>query len=119
MLMKFTRPVAAALIGALAITSLNLTPVQAASAKRHDQVQAANTAAATTDLSARRYSRGNAAVLGAVVGLFGTIAAIAAADRYRNGYYDGGPYYGRGYGAPYAYAPAYPSRTWRWNRHHH
>ena len=51
MLMKFTRPVAAALIGALAITSLNLTPVQAASAKRHDQVQAANTAAATTDLA--------------------------------------------------------------------
>jgi hypothetical protein len=106
--MNFNRTVAAALTGALALTSLNMTPAQAGSAKP----QVAN-AATTTDLSARRYRGGNnAAVVGAVVGLFGTIAAIAAAERYREGYYyRGSPYYGSyGYARPYGYAPVYRYR---------
>ena len=49
----------------------------------------------------RHYHRGNAAVAGAVLGMFGTIAALAAADSYRDRYYGGG------YDGPYAYGPAY------------
>lgn len=68
---------------------------------------------------ARHYhrGRGNAAVAGAVVGLFGTIAALAARDAYRDRYY-GDPYYG---GSPYAYyPPVYRYRHWhRHWRHHH
>lgn len=60
----------------------------------------------------RHYHRGNAAAVGAVIGLFGTIAAIAAADSYRERYYDGG-YYGPGYG----YAPNYGYRRWHHHRH--
>jgi hypothetical protein len=71
----------------------------------------------------RHYHRGNAAAVGAVVGLFGVIAAAAAADSYRDryygGYYGGGPYYGAyGYGPAYGYAPYYGGyrhhrRHWR------
>lgn len=62
-----------------------------------------------------RHHRGNAAAVGAVVGLFGTIAALAAADSYRDRYYyGGGPYYGA-YGPGYGYAPRYYYR----HRHHH
>jgi hypothetical protein len=53
-------------------------------------------------------------VLGAVAGLFGTIAVLAARDRYERHYgygYYGGPYARPYYGpAPYAYRyrPYYP-----------
>ena len=60
----------------------------------------------------RHYNRGNAAALGAVVGLFGVIAAAAAADSYRERNY--GPYAN---GPGYGYAPYYSHR--RWHRHHH
>jgi len=108
---KIRGSIVAALVAALAMTSLNLGTAQAASGKQQ-QAQPAG----TIDLSARRRShRGNAAALGAVIGVFGAIAAIAAADRYRDGYYYGDPYYGGyGYGAPYGYAPAY-----RYGHHHH
>lgn len=52
--------------------------------------------------SAHHYRHyGNAAVMGAVLGMFGTIAALAAADRYRD------DDYAYGYGGPYYYAPGY------------
>lgn len=60
----------------------------------------------------RHYHRGNAAAVGAVIGLFGTIAAIAAADSYRDRYY--GPY---AYGPGYGYAPYYGHRRWHSHRH--
>jgi hypothetical protein len=44
---------------------------------------------AKIDFSARRrhYRLGNAAALGAFIGVFGTIATIAAANSYRDDYY--------------------------------
>ncbi len=64
----------------------------------------------------RHYHRGNAAAVGAVVGLFGVIAAAAAADSYRDRYsYGGGPSYG-GYGPGYGYAYA-PRYGYRHHRH--
>jgi len=73
---------------------------------------------------ARHWHRANAAVLGAVAGLFGTIAVIAATQRYRDAYYDCydcyGPY--TYYPTPYAYGPAYGYGGWHhWHRHrwHH
>ena len=63
----------------------------------------------------RHHSRANAAAVGAVIGLFGTIATLAARDSYRDRYYyGGGPYY---YGAPYAYYP--PVYRYGHHRHHH
>ena len=107
------RSVAAALAGAIALTTLNLAPAQAASTKG---VQASAT---TTTISARRHwHHGNGAALGAVAGMFGLIAGLAAADAYRNDYYGyyGPAYYGYpspyyGYYGGYAYAPHY--RYWR------
>ena len=118
MTMRFhpRRTMAAALAAAVTLTSLNLTPAQAAAPKSTDQSQVTQSTAATTEFSARRrWHRGNTAALGAVIGMFGAIAAIAAADRYRNRYYYGDPYYGGyGYGGSYGYAPGY-----RYGHHHH
>jgi hypothetical protein len=84
---------AAAIAGILALSAIGLTPAEA-----------------------HRWYRGDAAVLGAVAGLFGTIAVLAARDQYRD-YYGCygcyGPYYG--YSRPYAYAPGYRY----WGHHHH
>lgn len=86
---KFKSSVAAVLAAALVLSSISFESAQARSRHYH-------------------HSRANAAVAGAVIGLFGAIAAAAAADSYRHryyGYYDGGPYYGY---AP----PVYPHRHW-------
>ena len=107
------RSIVGAVAAALVLTSLGLGPAQAAAAKSPGQPQVAQ-AGTTTDFSARRWHRGNRAALGAVVGVFGAIAALAAADQYRNGYYYGDPGYGYGYG--YGYAPGY--RYGRWHHHH-
>jgi hypothetical protein len=116
---QYSRPVAAALVAALALTSINIVPAQAASGNSR-QPHAAQAQATTSDFSARRrhYRRGNAAALGAVLGVFGAIASIAAADQYRNNYYYGDPGYGA-YGAPYGYAPAYRFGGYWHHRHHH
>jgi hypothetical protein len=108
--LKTSRVVAAALAGALALTSLDIVPAKAAGPS-----QTAQSNSGTVEMSARRHwHRGNAAVLGAVAGLFGTIAVLAANDRYRDDYY-GAPYYGPyGYGGPY-YAPY---RYHYWHHHH-
>lgn len=98
------RSMAVALAAAVTLTSLNLTPALAAAPKASGSEFSQVTI--TTDFSARRrhYRRGNAAALGAFMGVFGTIAAIAAANQYRDDYYYGdpyyygpGPYYGGGY----------------------
>lgn len=108
---KTSRVAAAMLTAALALTSLNIVPAKAAGPS-----PAAQGNAGTVEMSARRHWRhGNAAVLGAVAGLFGTIAVLAANDRYQDGYYYGSPYYGPyGYGGPY-YAPY---RYHYWHHHH-
>ena len=59
---------------------------------------------------------GQFALLGAVVGMFGVIAGLAAADRYGDNYYyygyDDGPYYAPYgyYGGSYGYAPGFRFR---------
>ena len=92
---KIRGSIVVALAAAVALTSFNLSPAQAAP---KNTPQVAN--AVTTDFSARRYRhRGNNAAALAMFGIVaGTIAAAAAADRYNDGYYYGG--YG---GGPYAY----------------
>lgn len=110
---KFRNSVAAALIGAVALTSFNLAPAQAASTKAPQA-----TGSATTDFSARRYRhRGNNAAALAMFGLVaGGIAAAVAADRYNDGYYyGGGPYYGGpSYGGGYYRGGGYGG----WHHHH-
>jgi hypothetical protein len=85
----------AALAGVIAFSAIGLSPAEA-----------------------RQWHRDDAAVLGAVAGIFGTIAVLAARDRYRDDYYGcygcGGPSYGY-YQGPYAYAPGYRYHGW----HHH
>lgn len=71
------RALAVAVAAAVALTTVSLTPAQAG-------------------------RRGDAAMAGAVIGLFGTIAAIAAANAARDRYYDG-----YGYAPAYGYGPVY------------
>jgi hypothetical protein len=120
------RSLAAALTGALAMSAISLAPAEAASAKSGVRAKQG----AITFSARRRHNPGGAIVLGAVAGLFGTIAALAARDRYYDEYYGPYPYY---YGAPrqYYYAPAYPRYRhhraapvrqfggWHGHRHHH
>ena len=98
---------ALALTAAVALTSLNLAPAQAAASKASGQQVTENTG---IDFSARRRHRGNRAALGAAIGVFGAIAAIAAAERYRDRHYYDDRYYYRpySYGGPYSYGPVYP-----------
>ncbi len=114
------RSMALPLAAAMTLTSLDLAPAYAAASKGQQAIQ--NT---STDFSARRRRHsGNRAALGAVIGMFGTIAAIAAANEYRDRYYYygdpydygpypyyGGPYYGYGWGGGYRY--------YRGSGHHH
>ncbi len=95
----FRSSLAVALAAAVTVTSFGLTPAQAAP-KQTPQATHQLSKSVTTDISARRRYRGNnnAAAL-AMFGLVaGGIAAMAANDRYNDGYYGGGPYYGGGYG---------------------
>jgi hypothetical protein len=96
---RFSGSVAAALAIAVAVTSLDIAPAQAAP-KKSGQSQATQSTAAETDFSARRRWHGGS-----------TIAALAAADQYRNGYYYGDPGYGYGYAPGYTYG--------HWHHHHH
>jgi hypothetical protein len=78
---------------------------------RHGAIAAATAAAialsslAVSPASARPYYHrnvGGAVVLGAVAGLFGTIATLAARDHYER-HYGYGPYYAPPPPAPYGY----------------
>jgi hypothetical protein len=103
------RAVATAAVAAIALTSMAFTPATAAPVANHQSA-----ASQVTDFSAQRrvhhryyrHNRGaDRAVLGAVAGLFGTVATLAARDRYERHYgygYYGGPYYAP---PPYAYGP--------------
>jgi hypothetical protein len=66
--------------------------------------------------------RGDRAFLGAVAGVFGAVATIAAANAARDRYYDGGYYDdGPGYAAPVygpAYGPAHRPGFHRWHHRH-
>jgi hypothetical protein len=78
------RAIAAATAAAIALTSLAATPASARPYYHHRGI-------------------GGAAVLGAVAGLFGTIATLAARDHYERQYgYGYGPYYAPP-PAPYGY----------------
>lgn len=128
---RSSRSIAVALTAAVALTSLDLAPASAASVAGGTQA----TKTATIDLSARRrhLRRGDALMLGAIAGVFGAIAATAAANRHRERYYyyaepyDEGPYYNAPYGyrapyaaAPYAYsAPRFSGKPIRFHGHHH
>ncbi len=112
MSLKCNRAIAAAAAAAIALTSVSFSPAMAAPVSKQQTV-----ASGDLEVSAqrRRHYRGNndRAVLGAMLGIFGTVAALAAADRYRDrgyyggpGYYGGGPYYAPpayGYHGPYGY----------------
>jgi len=106
MRIKSNRAIAAATAAAIALTSLSVVPAMAAPASDHRAVAAAR----DTDFSAarRRFTRGDRIFLGAVAGVFGTIATLAARDRYYR-HYGYGPYYGPPaapygyYGGPYGY----------------
>jgi hypothetical protein len=87
--------IAAALAAAVAITTVSMTPAQAR-------------------------SRGDALMLGAIAGLFGTIATIAAAKAARDRYYDYDYYDRPAYGPVYAAPPVYvPRHHPHWGGHHH
>jgi hypothetical protein len=103
------RAIAAAAAVVIALTSFEIAPAMAASpqSKRPE----AATHIDGLEVSARRRHRrhrGDAAMLGAVATVFGTIATLAARDRYRKryyGYYGPHPYYGYYgyYGPPHPY----------------
>ncbi len=112
---KSNRAIAAATAAAIALTSMTFAPAMAAPASKHPGV----TTASDTDFSSvrrKRRSSGDAAAIGAFVGIAGAIAGIAAQQQYRREqrryyqqpqYYGGaGPYY-RGYGGGYASGPRY------------
>jgi hypothetical protein len=99
-----TRFVAVTLAAAMALPVINLGPASAASPAPSAKV---TKPANDIEFSSRqrqhyRHHRGNAAAFGAVATVFGTIAALAAASRYRDHYYQ--PY---GYYGPYGYG-GYP-----------
>ncbi len=93
MLTNRKRVLAAAAAAAIALTTVTFTPAEAR-------------------------SRGDAAILGAVAGIFGTIATIAAInaaqERYHQPYY-GAPVYAP---APAYYGPAVPGPAYYGHRHH-
>jgi hypothetical protein len=102
----FTRSIAAVLAVATVATLIPLAPASAAG----------TSAAATSDLSARRHIRGgNAAV---ALGAFALIAGVAIAASKRD---NCGPY-GCGYGYGYAPGPYYggyrPGYYHRWHHRH-
>jgi hypothetical protein len=89
MLINRKRAIAAATAAAIALTSLAATPASARPYYHHRGV-------------------GGAVVLGAVAGLFGAIATLAARDRYERHYGYGayGPYHGAPAPYGYGYGPA-------------
>ena len=109
-----TRFLAVTLAAAMALPVINLGPASAASPTASPSAKVAKPAD-DLEFSSRqrryRHHRGNAAAFGAVAAMFGTVAALAAASRYRNryyyephGYYQPYGYYG-GYGYPYGGYP--------------
>lgn len=91
---KFNCAIAAATLAAVAMTSVGVGAAAAAPVTKQKIAESGS-----TDFSARKrrhHRNADRAVLGAVAGIFGTIATLAARDRYERHY---------GYGRPYHYAP--------------
>ena len=87
-----TRAIAAAAAAAIALSTMTIQP--AAAGSRHGN---------------------DAAALAAFAAIFGTVAAIIAAEQERDSYtYSPGPPYG---GPVYGYAPRGPHRHWHPHRH--
>jgi hypothetical protein len=108
--------IGAALAATIALTSFSVTPAAAAPSSKPAEVTKYDGSLEVSDRRRHRRYRGNAAVLGAVATVFGSIAALAAADAYRDRYYR--PYYGYYGPRPYYYyghAP-YPYRYRYWHR---
>lgn len=100
---KTNRVIAAAAAAAIALTSVSFAPAIAAPVSKKPVIASDN-----TDFSARRkrWRGGDRAAVGAFLGIVGTIATLAARDRYyrHDGY---GPYYGYAPYRAYGYAPYY------------
>lgn len=110
--------IAAAVAAAMTVTTVDLRPALAASPAPVEKAPVAKSGDA--DFSARkrkrhRSNRGDAAAAAAVLGVFGTIAGLAAASRHRHYYapygyhYGPPPYYGGYYYAP---PPGYYHYRW-------
>jgi len=99
MTIKCNRAIAAAAAAAIALTSVSFSPAMAAPVSKQQSVAKAGDLEASSRRRHYRGGHGNRAALGAVLGIFGTIAAIAAADAARDRYH---------YGQPYGYAPYAP-----------
>jgi hypothetical protein len=108
---KSSAVIAAATVAAMALTSLPVQPALAAPAKH----QTVKESGGLEFSSHRRHRhRNNAAAFAAAAGIVGTIAALAARERYRDryrhyGYYGAYPYRGaypyHGYGYYGGYGP--------------
>jgi hypothetical protein len=119
------RAIAVVTAGTMALTCVAIEPVAAAPASAPAVKQ--EQAGGMTDVSSgrRHYRGGDRAAIGAMLGIVGTIGAIAAANNYRRHYYDysDGPYAYDG-GGPYSgYGPHGPTigggslHHWRhWHR---
>lgn len=111
------RVVAATLAAALALTAVDMRPVAAATASPHKADAVKTQASDATEFSSQRRhyrsNRGNAAAAAAIIGTFGAVAGIAAAERSRRNYYRNDGYYDYGYAQPsygyYAPQPYYGS----------
>jgi hypothetical protein len=104
MTLKCSRAVAAVSAAAIALTSASFAPAMAAPVSKKESVAMAGDVDVSSRRKRYRSYNGNRAALGAVAGIFGTIAAIAAADAYRDRYYRPYGYYGH---APYYAPPPY------------
>lgn len=108
-----SRILAASLTAALALSAFDMRPAAAASATPHKAEAAKMRASDATEFSSQRrhYRHGNRAAAGAVLGVFGAVAGIAAAEAYRRNSYRNDGYYDYGYSRPsygyYAPAPYY------------
>jgi hypothetical protein len=101
---KTNRAIAAAAAAAIALTSVSFAPAMAAPVSKSPTVAADN-----TDFSARRKryrGHNNRAAIGAFLGIAGTIATLAARDRYYR-HYGYGHHYGYAPYSHYGYAPYY------------
>lgn len=122
---KLRIPIAVTLAAVMAASSLGSTAALAAPphATPPTLQNDANIIQVASKKKHRRVNRGNAAAAGAVIGLFGAIAGMAAQDAYRDRYYyDDGYYYG-GPGpvyrsAPRHYAPRYNAPRYEHRQHY-
>jgi len=96
MFTKTSRAIATAAAAAIALSTIGLQPAAA---------------------GGRYHNGGDAAAAAAIIGIFGTVAALIAADQYRNHHRHG--YYGPVYGGPVYGGPDRGAPGYYWRRHQH